>query len=201
MLFCDVGAHLPPSQVLPAQRFPPVTKILGSPACEALIPSSPFWWERTRWEAHWRSAWEVCVGTETMCLNSSFLFSMYYFISLSQLLGGRESYPTSSLSLDRGNEGSERASDLPKVTSRARPPNSGWSELRVPPFLLQLRPPLTRVTRAASDLGSRRQTGPGERRGLGGRFKQRLSGRNEGSPKLEPSPDTSGEPGSPLCST
>lgn len=119
------------------------------------------------------------MGTETMCLNSSSLFSMYCFISSSQLLGGRESYPTSSLSRD---EGSERASDLSKVTSRARPPNSGWSELRVPPFLLQLLPPLPRGTRAASDLGSRRQTGPGERRGLGGRFKQRLRGLNGREP-------------------
>lgn len=136
-----------------------------------------------------------------MCLNSSFLFSMYYFMSSSQLLGGKELYPASSLSLHRGNEGSERASDLSKVTSRARPPNSGWSELRVLPFLLQLQPPLTRGTRAASDLGSRRQMGPGKRGGLGGSFKQRLSGHNEGNPMLEPSTDASEEPGSPLRST
>lgn len=108
------------------------------------------------------------MGTDTMCLHSSSLFSTYYFISSSQLLGGQESYPTSSLSRD---EGSERASDLSKVTSQARPPHSSWSELRVPPFLLQLLPPLPSKTRAASDLQSIKQTGPGEWRGMGGCFK------------------------------
>lgn len=125
-----------------------------------------------------------CVGPEATHLNSSFLLFLCYFISSPPPAprGRPGLLPTSSRSR---NKGSERGDIQGRPLSQA--PNSGPSDLKVWPFLLQLLPLLTRRTCAAWTWnlkagGTWRPEGPG-RAVLN---KQRLRGHNvdDESPEL-----------------